>query len=238
MGQNINADTAILIFSLSAKREAERKRLFGKDKRQASGKFFDVLIEQTRKIAMASGADVFFFDEGRQQGRTFGERYADAFQQVFNEGYTKVISIGNDTPDLTAAALSKAIDAIQHQDLVIGPATDGGVYLLGLDRSLFESGQFLALPWLTDSLFRTLCENDHWRQGGMYLLDALSDLDDTASVLEYVNRASDAFLIRCILQALAPSKPRVISRKFLLYSDILSSLLPLRAPPARFLRAA
>ncbi|MGB6150399.1 MAG: DUF2064 domain-containing protein, partial [Pricia sp.] len=152
MGQR-NTDTAVLIFSLSARREAERKRVFGRGKKQSASEFFDILIGRTKKLAAASGADVFFIDEDRQQGHTFGERYANAFQEVFDKGYTNVVSIGNDAPDLTAETLRKAIDEIQHNDLVVGPSTDGGVYLLGLNRSIFNTDEFLKLPWLKDSLY-------------------------------------------------------------------------------------
>ncbi|HET8734960.1 MAG TPA: DUF2064 domain-containing protein, partial [Pricia sp.] len=73
-----NTDTAVLIFSLSAGREAERKTLFGNGKKRSDGAFFDILIGRTQEIAAASGADAFLIDEVQQRGQTFGERYANA----------------------------------------------------------------------------------------------------------------------------------------------------------------
>lgn len=230
MGQK-NRDTAVLIFSLSARREAERKRLFGGGKKQGEGEFFDILIGRTKKLAASSGADVFFIDEGKQRGRTFGERYANAFQQIFDQGYTKVISIGNDTPDLTAETLRKSIEEIQCKDLVVGPSTDGGVYLLGLNCSLFNTDEFLDLPWLQDSLFDTLVKSVYWQQGGSFSLDFLSDIDDTASLLQFVQRTSDRFLVDFILIHLFRSKISCGHRVAIIFADVHPSSLTLRGPP-------
>lgn len=231
MGQR-NSDTAVLIFSLSARREAERKGLFGKGKKQSTNEFFDILIGRTQEMAAATGLDTFFIDEAKQRGRTFGERYANAFQQIFNQGYTKVISIGNDTPDLSAKTLRKAIDEIQHKDLVVGPSTDGGVYLLGLNRSLFSVDEFLNLPWLQNSLSDALSEGAYWQQGGSFSLEELSDIDDTASLLQFVQDTSDDFLAEFILIRLTVPTTSIKYREHFLVSDDYIFGEQLRGPPS------
>lgn len=230
MGQR-NTDTAVLIFSLSARREAERKALFGKDKKNSVNEFFDILIGRTQKMAAASGVDTFFIDEGKQRGRTFGERYANAFQELFNKGYTKVVSIGNDTPDLTVATLRKAIEEIQQQDLVVGPSTDGGIYLLGLTKALFNTDEFLNLPWLKDSLCDALTEGAYWQQGGSFTLDELSDIDDTASLFKFVQHTADRFLADFILIHLSRSQIGYGHRVAITFLDVHASSLTLRGPP-------
>lgn len=230
MGQK-NTDTAILIFSLSARREAERKTLFGVDKKQSASAFFDILNDRTQKLAAASGVDAFVVDEGQQRGRTFGERYTNAFQQIFDQGYTKVVSIGNDAPDLTAETLRKAIDEIQQNDIVVGPSTDGGVYLLGLSRSLFNTDEFLNLPWLKGSLCETLMQSAYWQKSGSFSLDMLSDIDDTASLLQFVKTTSDDLLAEFILLLLFPSKTSFGYKKIIPIFDAHVSALTLRGPP-------
>ena len=230
MGQR-NTDTAILIFSLSARREADRKVLFGKGKKQSTNEFFDILIGRTQEMAAASGVDAFFIDEGKQQGLTFGERYANAFQQIFDLGYTKVVSIGNDAPDLTVETLRKAIGEIQHKDLIVGPSTDGGVYLLGLNRSLFNTDEFLNLPWLQDSLCDTLMQGAYWQKGGSISLDELSDIDDMASLLKFVQYTSDNFLVEFILIRLTALTTRTKNREHFLISDCHAAGEQLRGPP-------
>ncbi len=231
MGQR-NTDTAVLIFSLSARREAERKALFGNGKKQSTNEFFDILIGRTQKIAAVSGVDAFFIDEGKQRGRTFGERYANAFQQLFDQGYTKVVSIGNDAPDLTAETLRKAIEEIQHKDLVVGPSTDGGVYLLGLSSSLFYTDEFLKLPWLQDTLCDTLMQSAYWQKGGSFSLDLLSDIDDMAALLQFVQSTSDVFLAHFILLHVFHIITLFGYRKAIPFSEVHTSSLTLRGPPS------
>ncbi|MGB7394037.1 MAG: DUF2064 domain-containing protein [Pricia sp.] len=234
MGQK-NTDTAVLIFSLSARREAERKSLF--DKKKSDGKFFDVLIGRTRKLAAKSGVDAFFIDERQQQGHTFGQRYANAFQQIFDQGYTKVVSIGNDSPDLTADTLRKAIDEIQYNDLVVGPSADGGVYLLGMSASLFDKQEFLNLPWLQECLYDTLNGSDYWKQGGSFSLDVLVDIDDRASLLEFIEVTSDGLLIDIILFHLSYLADTFAHPKDIQFKDADIATLTLRGPPS-FRKAA
>lgn len=231
MGQR-NTDTAVLIFSLSAHREAERKSLFGNGKKRSTSKFFDLLIGRTKKLVATGGVDTFFIDERQQSGQSFGERYANAFQQLFDQGYSKVVSIGNDTPDLTTETLGRAIDEIQNNDLVVGPSTDGGIYLLGMDRSLFDTTEFLALPWLQDSLSDALADSRHWQQGGSFSLDILSDIDDTASLLNFAQSTSQVFLARFILRHLSFSKADFGHDKRILFSDVYTSSVSLRGPPS------
>jgi glycosyltransferase A (GT-A) superfamily protein (DUF2064 family) len=236
MGQK-NTDTAILIFSLSARREAKRKSLFGRGRKPSTDQFFDILIGRTQRLATASGVDTFFIDEGQQYGRTFGERYANAFQQLFDQGYTKVVSIGNDTPDLTAETLQKAIDEIQRKDLVVGPSADGGVYLLGMVDRLFNKKEFLALPWLQDSLYDTLAESAYWQTGGCFSLDVLSDIDDRASLFQFVQSTSDAVLVEFILRQLHSAETIFIPSKSSLFSAHYYFAFALRGPPS-FKKAA
>ena len=236
MGQ-INKDTAILIFSLSAQLEAERKSVFGNANKKASRGFFNILINRTRKIASSTGADVTIVDESQQKGTTFGERYANAFQELFDQGYTKVLSIGNDTPDLTAEVLEQAIDKIQYKDLVIGPSTDGGVYLLGMRREFFNLDQFKALPWLESTLFNTLVNGVFWKRAKAYYFDELTDIDTAHQLLQFLYSTDDEALISFILSHLLAVQNLIQHSKSLCLSDKHSFSFQLRGPPA-FLLAA
>lgn len=80
-----------------------------------------------------------------QQGGDLGTRMAHAFEVALRE-YDWAIVIGTDCPDLTAADLQHAAELLrQGADAVIGPAADGGYYLLGLRR--FEPGLFSDIEW-------------------------------------------------------------------------------------------
>ena len=104
-----------------------------------------------------------------------GGRLAAAFQAHFDRGETPVVAIGADAPGVTAHAITQAATALEAADVVIGPALDGGYYLLALKRpcpSLFED-----IPWGTaDVLQLTLaaCKRRHYT---VVELEPLRDLD-------------------------------------------------------------
>jgi rSAM/selenodomain-associated transferase 1 len=61
-----------------------------------------------------------------------GARMRQAFQKGFRQGWEQVVLIGSDLPDLTPAILRESFDRLTNHDLVLGPARDGGYYLIGL----------------------------------------------------------------------------------------------------------
>ncbi len=89
--------------------------------------------------------------EYRPQGAgDLGERMARAFRKAFQEGMDRVVIIGTDCPGLTVDSLHKAFNALQGHDLALGPATDGGYYLIGLRRPTPDL--FVGIPWGTGAV--------------------------------------------------------------------------------------
>jgi uncharacterized protein len=165
--------TAILLFSRTAAEESVSKPLVRRAKklnRILSAR----LIRQTHRLATDSGLPVFFISEKQQQGGTFGERFAHAFQQVFDQGYARVIGIGNDCPALRAKDLNVAADQLNAHSMVIGPAKDGGVYLIGLQKDHFDAVSFAAIRWQTASVLEDLAQ---WQHDDFASLDTKFDLD-------------------------------------------------------------
>ncbi|MBI4782444.1 MAG: TIGR04283 family arsenosugar biosynthesis glycosyltransferase [Oscillatoriophycideae cyanobacterium NC_groundwater_1537_Pr4_S-0.65um_50_18] len=80
-----------------------------------------------------------------------GDRMAQAFAAAFATGAASVVTIGTDCPGLNAARMAQAFRSLQDHDLVLGPATDGGYYLIGLRRSVAEL--FVGIAWSTDRVF-------------------------------------------------------------------------------------
>jgi uncharacterized protein len=88
-----------------------------------------------------------------QFGEDLGARLFFAFDQLFGQGYARVIVIDSDTPTLPSAYLAQALRLIAavENDVVLGPTEDGGYYLIGLrqsQRELFEQ-----MPWSTSLVF-------------------------------------------------------------------------------------
>ncbi len=73
-------------------------------------------------------------DKSIQEGNCLGERMANAFKKGFDDGFNRIIVIGTDLWNLDTQIINKAFAALKNKDGVIGPATDGGYYLLGLSK--------------------------------------------------------------------------------------------------------
>lgn len=71
----------------------------------------------------------------RQQGNSLGDRLLNAFQAGFEKGIDRMVVVGTDVPDLDMEIIHRSFHALDEGDLVLGPARDGGYYLIGLKRA-------------------------------------------------------------------------------------------------------
>jgi rSAM/selenodomain-associated transferase 2/rSAM/selenodomain-associated transferase 1 len=85
-----------------------------------------------------------------QRGNDLGKRMAEAFEESFRSGSNATIIIGSDCPALTSGVLTNAFGKLTETPAVLGPASDGGYYLIGLTRSMPEL--FESIPWGTSSV--------------------------------------------------------------------------------------
>jgi hypothetical protein len=112
----------------------------------------------------------------REQGTgDFGDRIARAFTHAFSEQVKRVLAIGADCPTVTADVISHALEALKTHDVVIGPATDGGYYLIGLGKEaafLFED-----MRWGTSEVLEKTLQRIRDNQLSLCLLDPMSDVD-------------------------------------------------------------
>lgn len=89
----------------------------------------------------------------RQEGDDLGQRMGNAFRAVFKGGVRQAIVIGSDVPDLAAERVEQAFQDMQANDVVIGPSSDGGYYLLGFDAACFVPDVFEGISWGTSRVF-------------------------------------------------------------------------------------
>lgn|SRR5574341_178774 len=89
-----------------------------------------------------------------QKGGDLGERMGHALQQAFSEGRGRAVLIGSDIPDLPSGIIGEAFEALTTNDAVIGPATDGGYYLIGFNSHAFSPRFFRDIEWSTSGVFR------------------------------------------------------------------------------------
>lgn len=110
-----------------------------------------------------------------------GERMQQAFAESFRAGRQLVVIIGIDCPDLTSEILRSAFAALEQTDVVIGPAEDGGYYLLGMRRFIPEL--FQAIPWSSDRVFALTCQRLQDLRLTLSRLPQLQDLDRPEDLL-------------------------------------------------------
>ncbi|MCD2257758.1 TIGR04282 family arsenosugar biosynthesis glycosyltransferase [Psychroserpens luteolus] len=178
----MNNKTAILIFANTAKFEAAQKPF------QSSEVLFDAFNAQTLKIVERAGLPYFHSSEKNQIGSTFGERFTNAIQSVYEKGFDTIIAIGNDTPHLQTKHILKAVQQLEQNDVVLGPSKDGGFYLMGLKQSNFNVETFLKLPWQTSRLNQSISRLIRSKKVNLYYLETLSDIDKTSDIKAIMNR--------------------------------------------------
>lgn len=110
-----------------------------------------------------------------QSGADLGERMSNAFASLFAKGYSDVIIIGTDCPDLQVSDLNKAYLALSQNDLVLGPANDGGYYLLGMRRYFPEL--FKGIPWSSSKVLELTLDRADEANLDYGFLKILSDID-------------------------------------------------------------
>jgi len=110
-------------------------------------------------------------DKFIQNGSGIGERMLNAFKDGFSKGFDQVVLIGSDLPDISEHIINSGFNALKHSKVVLGPAQDGGYYLVGMKT--LSPTIFLNKPWSQPSLLKeTLAELNNYS-----LLKELNDID-------------------------------------------------------------
>jgi rSAM/selenodomain-associated transferase 1 len=111
----------------------------------------------------------------------------NAFIDVFDEGFSRVVIVGSDIPDLPGKFLSQAFAQLDSNDVVIGPSSDGGYYLIGFCRNSFLAEAFDDITWSTSAVLEQTLARLKSHGLTVHLLpkwhdvDTRADLDDLAS---------------------------------------------------------
>ncbi|MGB1450749.1 MAG: DUF2064 domain-containing protein [Marinirhabdus sp.] len=168
--------TAILIFANTAQQEQEKKPF------RAARTVFETLNKEAIAKVKKTGLPYFHISEEQQMGATFGQRYVNAIQFVFNKGFQNIITIGNDTPHLKTAQLLKTAQKLKENPVVLGPSVDGGYYLMGLQRSQFDPQAFLKIPWQTPRVVQGISQLFSAKKIKPLFLAALHDIDGVSDI--------------------------------------------------------
>ncbi len=153
---------------------------------------YELLLTKTCQVAQDSDSDkiVYYsdrvesediwdsriFSKALQSRGDLGIRMYRAFQSSFEDGYGKVVIIGSDCYDLTAGIINQAFKELDNNDVVIGPAQDGGYYLIGLNE--LHSQFFINKKWSTPAILKDTLRDISKLGIKVRLLPLLNDIDD------------------------------------------------------------
>jgi uncharacterized protein len=120
-----------------------------------------------------------------QTGNNLGERMQYAFEEVFDLWYDNVVIIGTDCPGIDLDLLDESFEALDKADVIIGPAADGGYYLLGMKKlypQLFED-----INWSTASVLNSTIDSCKAQTLAHLLLPILHDIDEEKDLVHFTN---------------------------------------------------
>ncbi|MHA4846520.1 TIGR04282 family arsenosugar biosynthesis glycosyltransferase [Flavitalea antarctica] len=118
-----------------------------------------------------------------QRGAGLGQRMENAFRDTFELNYRRVMIIGTDCPGLTPGIITMAFDNLGNSDVVIGPAKDGGYYLLGMNKMHGEL--FRGINWSSETVLQETSRICSRLNLSTYLLEELSDIDTEEDLIAH-----------------------------------------------------
>ncbi|MCD9585056.1 TIGR04282 family arsenosugar biosynthesis glycosyltransferase [Tenacibaculum maritimum] len=179
----------LLIFTRNPELGKVKTRLAKAVGNETALTIYKFLLDKTKKVTQNLNCDkaVYYsvqvrnhdiweeknYQKKLQKGEDLGIRMHNAFQEAFENNYEKVLIIGSDLYDLTPNHIHEAFDKLNSNEVVIGPAKDGGYYLLGMKKlipSIFKNKN-----WGTSSVRKDTLKD--LEKVNVHLLEPLNDVD-------------------------------------------------------------
>ncbi|TKD60982.1 TIGR04282 family arsenosugar biosynthesis glycosyltransferase [Flavobacterium sp. ASW18X] len=179
----------LLIFTRNPELGKCKTRLAATVGDQAALDIYNFLLQHTAKVTSQLSCDkaVYYseeiwqndvwdantYEKKLQEGSDLGEKMINAFKEGFAAGYKNIIVIGSDLYDIQPKDLNHAFEQLGEHDFVVGPAEDGGYYLLGMNKllpSLFSNKE-----WGTDSVLQNTLQD--LQKETYFLLEEKNDVD-------------------------------------------------------------
>ena len=190
--------TCVVVFGREPVSGQVKSRLSASVGYEKAARIYATILEYTLEIAGKSGARVVLsladIPSGSwtrnadvtlevQRGNDLGERMDDAFARRFGEGEERVVMIGSDCPWLNASHIAKASAKLGGADVVLGPASDGGYWLVAQRPP--GLAMFHRIPWSSPETLKRTRRRIAALGGTCSELEELIDID-TAEDLELV----------------------------------------------------
>ena len=140
-------------------------------------------------VRAAFGDDLTYWE---QEGSSLGDRLQHATKSAFESGAKRVVVIGTDCPSLTSSDLRTAFEQLEAHDIVIGPAQDGGYYLIGLNAE--HASLFADIDWSTSQVLEQTMLKTRELSLLVHQLRMLADVDYPEDLLP-LRRDNDCHLL-------------------------------------------
>lgn len=191
-------ENAIIIFVRNAEKGKVKTRLAKDLGDEQTLAVYRYLLQHTSNVARPCNSshfvfyssyvhvqDVFddeLFTKFVQEGDDLGERMKNACKKVFDLGCKKICIIGSDCFELQTEILEQAFEALDTNEVVIGPAHDGGYYLLGMTS--LHNELFAGINWGTSTVYDDSIDKLQQKGVAYYSLVQLNDIDTIDDLLE------------------------------------------------------
>jgi len=185
----MNSKNLLIIFTRNPILGKVKTRLAKSVGNETALEIYQFLLDKTKKIVeeLSCKKAVFYseeiaqndiwdtdsFEKHVQIGSDLGDKMQNAFQRSFEKGYDKILIIGSDLYDLQASYIDESFESLDTNDVVIGPALDGGYYLLGLKKA--TSKIFKNKDWGSSSVRKDTLKD--LEEVDVHLLPMLNDVD-------------------------------------------------------------
>ena len=189
---------AVIIFVRNPELGKVKTRLAATVGDEEALNIYSLLLNHTMQEAGKVAADKFVFYHQQittddiwnangfykklQTGESLGDKMKVAFNEIFKLGYNKIMIIGSDCLQLNSTIINAGFGLLDEHDTVIGPAKDGGYYLLGMKENhgfLFDNK-----TWSTESVFDESMKDMQQYHLSTGMLPLLTDVDTEADWIE------------------------------------------------------
>lgn len=185
---------AVVLFSLSPNKESTAKKITDVKRNNSAilKSLFDHTVEIVQTAQLQTNFDFIISSSNistiknckhiEQKGSNFDERIRSTVSSVFNLGYDEVIIVGNDCPNLSPELFEHSFNSLSSNDVVVGPSSDGGFYLLALKKN--DENIYNDIRWYSSKVLPQLLDNIITLNFTFVLLPELNDIDDYADLID------------------------------------------------------
>ena len=206
----MNYQNALIIFIKNLVQGKVKTRLAAKLGDDKAFEIYQMLLAHTFNITNSLNCDkyVFYSDfieqhddwskhgytQILQRGNSLGKRMQNAFSQLvecnnsFDRNYDRAVIVGSDCAELQSFIIEDAFKALNKVDVVVGPASDGGYYLLGL-KKMYED-LFRDIRWSTSTVLNETLAVCAAKGLSVHLLPILNDIDEEDDWIKFLEQQS------------------------------------------------